>query len=293
MKILDQTFLFVKIDDEINSISLPNLKKLLGLHRFKSQEMKMSVSEYITLILMYRLSNHHIIKAFWYDIYSYQKQAFPNLPSYNVFITWINRLDKLLDKLLEQRLHTLSQELGMVDSTKLETTKPYRIGKIHRTASKGYGSLGPFRGYKLHLLINDKGYICSYKITTGSVHDLTVVKEGLFNNQTGKILADSGYISEEVYYDLMENNIHFITKPKANMMKNNALGLGYLPDWEKNFAKLYKKRMKIERVFDCFKDKLGLVLNKLHSTKALIMHVVSVMLISQMLINQELEFKTI
>jgi hypothetical protein len=34
-------------------------------------------------------------------------------------------------------------------------------------------------------------------------------------------------------------------------------------------------------------------LNKLHSTKALIMHVVSVMLVSQMLVNQELEFKVI
>lgn len=35
---------------------------------------------------------------------------------------------------------------------------------------------------------------------------------------------------------------------KKTMMDNNELGLGYLPDW-KSFAKLYKKRTKIERFF--------------------------------------------
>ena len=293
MKIIDYTQLFVNIDDEIKLISSQDLKKYLNLKKFRLNQMKMSVSEYMTLILMYRLSSHRLLKGFWYDLQTHYKKDFPCMPSYNVFITWINRLEKILTQLLNKRLHTLSQELGMVDSTKLEVCKPYRNGKVHRAASKGYSSLGAFRGFKLHILINDKNQLCSYKITTGKVHDLNVVKEGLFDGHTGKILADSGYISKQMYWLLMEKNIQFIAKPKANMMLDNSFGLGYLPNWEDNFKKIYKKRMKIERLFDYFKDKLGLVLHKLHSTKALMTHVISVLLINQMLANQEIFFKII
>ncbi len=53
----------------------------------------------------------------------------------------------------------------------------------------------------------------------------------------GKILADSGYVGKDVYYDLMEKNIYFIAKPRASMIANNQLGLEYLPGWDKNFKK--------------------------------------------------------
>ncbi len=56
----------------------------------------------------------------------------------------------------------------------------------------------------------------------------------------------------------MEKNIHFIAKPRANMMENNQLGLGYLPEWDKDFKKLYKKRIPIERFFSYLKNNLNL-----------------------------------
>lgn len=66
----------------------------------------------------------------------------------------------------------------------------------------------------------------------------------------------------------MESGITLIAKPKKTMMDNNELGLGYLPDW-KSFAKLYKKRTKIERFFSYLKENLNMIVNKTHSTKAL------------------------
>jgi hypothetical protein len=253
MNIINIEHLFVKIDDAITNLSKEELKELLDLRRYKQQEMRMFPSEYITLLLLYRFGYTKSLKATW-DMYKRLNTIdFPNMPSYNVFITWVNRLLKLLDYLIQQNIKALSSELGIIDSTKLETTKPYRRGKIHRDATIGYSSLGEFRGFKLHVLINEQGVVCQYAITPANVHDITPVKEGFLDGHTGIILADSGYVSRSVYYKLMEANIRFIAKPKTNMIENNFLGFGYLPNWESNFSKLYKKRMKIERLFDYFK----------------------------------------
>ncbi len=91
----------------------------------------------------------------------------------------------------------------------------------------------------------------------------------------------------------MEKNIYFIAKPRANMMENNLLGLGYLPNWDKNFKKLYRKRISIERFFSYLKDHLNLNVNETHSTKALYTCVYSALLASQMLNLDLLKYKTI
>ena len=48
-------------------------------------------------------------------------------------------------------------------------------------------------------------------------------------------------MGKEIYYEAMSKNLHLIAKPKQNMMENNALGMSYLPNWEKNFKQIYKK----------------------------------------------------
>jgi hypothetical protein len=293
MKIIDQLRLFVNIDDEIKSLSNEELKKCLDLKKFKINEFKMSPSEYLTLIILYRFSSHRYLKGFWYDFKNYRTKDFPHMPSYNVFVTWINRLQNLLTFILNKKLINLDGQLGIIDSTKLETTEPYRIGKVHKEATVGYSSLGKFRGFKLHLLINDQMEACSYVITPAKVHDLTVVKQGLLDGHTGKVLADSGYVSREVFYELQDENLYLIAKPRTNMMADNEAGIGYLPEWEITFGKIYKKRMKIERLFDYFKDKLNMTLNKLHSTKALYVHIISVLLANQLLRLNELTFVNI
>lgn len=293
MKIINILSLFVKIDDIVQQLSVETLKTYFELKRYKQQEMCMCPSEYMTLLLLYRFGYMKNLKAIW-DMYKrLNTTEFPRMPSYNVFITWVNRLLPLVEYLIQQEIPVLSSELGMIDSTKLETTKPYRKGKIHRDATIGYSSLGQFRGFKLHALINEDGLVCQYAITPANIHDITPVKEGFLDGHSGTILADSGYISKAMYYKLMEDNIHFIAKPKANMMESNARGEGYLPEWDLHFKKIYKKRMSIERLFDYFKDKLNMVLNKLHSTKALYVHVLSTILANQLMKNGSIEFTTI
>lgn len=298
MRILDEVALYVKVCDEINLFSLTEIKKLLGLSRFKNKESRLTIPEYLTLIIKYKYSSMKYLKNFWFNEKYFSNNAWPNMPSYPRFIIWINRLQDLLKALLNKSLVNLNQELGFVDSTKLTTTSNYWYGKIHKTANKGYSSTGDFRGYKLHSLINTKSQLVSYEITSASVHDLTPVKGSLFNNQVGKILGDSGYISREIYHDLMHKNIEFITKPKQKTRDNELLvgfsnTTSYLSKpWEK-FVNLYKKRVTIERYFSNLKENFNLKLNKLHSTKSLFTHIYSALLACQWQASNIIQLKII
>ena len=256
MKIIDYVALYVNVCEEINSYSRKEIKLLLGLERLKSSESKQTIEEYLTLLILFKYSHSHTLKHFWYIQKYFSYNAWPNMPSYPRFIIWINRLELIIKEILEKHLVLLNQQLGFVDSTKLVTTSNYWFGKIHKEAKKGYSSTGEFRGFKLHALINENKQLVCYKITAGNVHDLTPVKEGLFNNQTGKILGDSGYISCEEYYKQMEKNIILISKPRKNTLENELLyghnselntNYLYLP-WEK-LKNLYKKRVSIERYY--------------------------------------------
>jgi len=69
--------------------------------------------------------------------------------------------------------------ISFVDSTPLRVCRNQRI-RIHKTfdgpASRGKCSLGSFFGFKLHLIINDKGEILNFVFTTGGVDDREPLK---------------------------------------------------------------------------------------------------------------------
>lgn len=58
-------------------------------------------------------------------------------------------------------------------------------------ASRGKCSMGWFFGFKLHLIINDKGEILNFVFTTGHVDDREPLKEGVpLKNIKGKLFGD-------------------------------------------------------------------------------------------------------
>ncbi len=89
-------------------------------------------------------------------------------------------------------------------------------------AERGQCPIGWFFGFKLHLIINDKGEILSFYLTKGNVGDrnikaLTKMTENLF----GKLFGDKGYISKALADLLWGNGIQMITKPRKNMKNFN------------------------------------------------------------------------
>ena len=71
--------------------------------------------------------------------------------------------------------------------------------KRHRVfkglASRGKSSTGWFYGFKLHLIINNLGETINLKLTSGNIHDITVL-ESLTKELKGILLSDKGYLSK-------------------------------------------------------------------------------------------------
>ncbi len=78
--------------------------------------------------------------------------------------------------------------------------------------------MGWFFGFKLHLIINDKGEILSFNLAKSNVDErnikaITKTTEQLF----GKLFDDKGYICKAVSDILLGNGIQLITALKRNM----------------------------------------------------------------------------
>lgn len=135
--------------------------------------------------------------------------------------------------------------ISFIDSTILRVCHNKRIkrNKVFKDLAKvGKSTMGWFFGFKLHLIINDKGEILSFYLTQGNVSDnnvkvITRMSEQLF----GKLFGDKGYINKALADLLFGNGISLITQVRRNM-KQKALS---------NEEKLLlRKRSVIETVND-------------------------------------------
>ncbi len=118
--------------------------------------------------------------------------------------------------------------IAYVDSTPLRVCKHQRI-LIHNTfkgiAQRGKCPMGWFFGFKLHLIINDKGEILNFMFTPGNVDDREpLYSESFIENVKGKLCGDKGYIGKQLSESLFMNGIQLVTKVKNNM-RNSLLSV--------------------------------------------------------------------
>ena len=139
--------------------------------------------------------------------------------------------------------------ISFIDSTILRACHNKRIkrNKVFKGIGEvGKSTMGWFFGFKLHLIINDKGEMLSFYLTKGNVDDrntkaITEMTKELF----GKLFGDKGYISKVLSDLLWGNGIQLITAVRKNM-KSKALS---------NEEKLLlRKRSVIETVNDELKN---------------------------------------
>jgi hypothetical protein len=139
--------------------------------------------------------------------------------------------------------------ISYIDSTPLRAChiRRERSNKVFKGfAAKGQCSIGWFYGFKLHLVINDKGEILDFMLTQGNVDDRDPLKNKSFHKKIfGKLFGDKGYISSSLFEKLFIDGIHLVTKLKKNM-KNSLMLIS---------DKIYlKKRALIETVNDELKN---------------------------------------
>ena len=139
--------------------------------------------------------------------------------------------------------------ISIVDSTPLRVCNNKRIFN-HKVfdgiAQRGKSTMGYFFGFKLHLVINDKGEILNFVITPGNVDDREPLKNSDFLKTIfGKLFADKGYIGQKLFEQLFIDGIQLITGLKRNM-KNCLMSM--------NDKILLRKRSIIETINDELKN---------------------------------------
>lgn len=216
----------------------------------RNKPCKLSDAEVITILIAFHLGGHRNLK--FYYIHYVQKHLtneFPQTVSYNRFVELQQKA--LLPMTIFLKMLRLGSCTGIsfVDSTPIRVCKNKRILN-HKTfkdiARTGKSTMGYFYGFKLHLIVNDKGDIIDFVITPGNVDDRAPLKDGDFLAKIfGKLFADKGYIGQKLFEELFVNGIQLITGIRRKM-KNSLMSL--------NDKILLRKRSIIETINDELKN---------------------------------------
>jgi hypothetical protein len=245
------TEIFVSIDDFYLQFSKEMEKhQLADINQKRNRASRMSASEVMTIMVLFHLSNFKDMKHF-YLIYvkDHLKAEFPRTVSYNRFVELMQSVVFPLAIYLKTQQMGHCTGISFVDSTPLRVCHNRRIHS-HKVfsgiAQRGQCSIGWFFGFKLHLIINEKGELLNFVITLANVDDREPLVAGkMLKNIWGKLFGDKGYLSQQLFETLFVNGIHLITKIRNNM-KNTLMNV--------NDKILLRKRALVESVHDELKN---------------------------------------
>ncbi|MBK8534090.1 MAG: IS982 family transposase [Candidatus Competibacteraceae bacterium] len=240
--------LFCDVDDFCR-LFLPTWhRQLLTRGQRKRQRLsRLTLSEIMTILIDFHQSQYRNFKAF-YLLYlcRHCRGEFPHQLSYTRFVALIPTALMPMCIYLNTR-RSEDTGLAFVDATSLVVCHNRRIHshKVFKVvARRGKTSMGGFYGFKLHLVVNDRGELLAFRITLGNVDNREPVPE-LTQGLTGKLIGDRGYISSQLFHVLWERGLHRVNKIRKNM--HNKL----MPLVDKL---LLRKRAIIETINDQIKN---------------------------------------
>lgn len=247
------TQFYVELDDFYKEFEFELSKKpLLSDSGVKTRNRKgnLSDAEMMSIYLLFHFGQFTNFKSF-YVLYvqKHLDDLFPDLISYERFNARQQRILVPLMLYLKHRGLGKSRGINYIDSTLLRVChiKREKQHKVFKgVATKGKSTMGWFFGFKLHLIINDKGELLSFYLTKGNVDDrnqevMTAMTKDIF----GKLFGDKGYISKALKQLLFEDGIQLITKVRKNMKTQNISDID---------AILLRKRALVESVNDELKN---------------------------------------
>jgi hypothetical protein len=246
---LDLTEIFCDVDDFCQRFEqfrqqVPQLPSMLGEQRSRS---RMHLSEVMTIVIAFHGSGAKTFKDFYtLTVLPHWRQAFPRLVSYNRFVELMPWCLMLLCCFLHTRKGEMTG-IQFIDSTPIEVCHPCRA-HAHQVfkALVGWGknSVGWHFGFKLHLIINDRGELLAFKLTPANTDDREPVPD-LTQDLLGKLFGDRGYISQKLFEALYKRGLQLVTKCKKNMKQRLVKLIDKI---------LLRKRSLIETVNDQLKN---------------------------------------
>jgi hypothetical protein len=239
--------LFIDVDDLLKSFQAYQNSRQVGQARRPTRIPQLSESEVCTILAAYHLSGYKCFEYYYRQVIKKSYLSyFPKAPGYERFLVLVSRCYQLMYLWsLHCCLKAARTGLYIIDSKRsevchLKREHSHRVFSV--SARKGKTSTGWFYGFKLHLVINDRGEIVNRTLTGGNAADNNpALLQKLLTGLTGICLGDKGYFTSlfECFYG---HKLHLVTKPKRNMK----------PDWPCliDHQHYLKKRALIESVND-------------------------------------------
>ncbi len=241
--------LFCCVDDFCQAFEPQWERQLLGngLQR-RRRPRSLCLSEIMTILIGFHQSCYRNFKTYYQELIQRYFQAdFPGLVSYGRFVEWMPSALLPLCAYVRSCFGACSG-ISFIDSTSLKVCHNRRITQhkvFENLAARGKTSVDWFFGFKLHLVVNDKGELLNFVLTPGNTDDRTPVAK-LLQQLFGKVFADKGYVSHKLAYQLLDSvGVQLITKFKRNM-KNRLMPLAD--------RLLLRKRAIIETIIDQLKN---------------------------------------
>lgn len=208
------------------------------------------MGEILTITVLFHMSGYRTFKHFYlYYLKEHLKDEFPVTVSYNRFTELMQ--SNILPLALYLKTCRLGECTGIsfVDSTPIRVCNNKRINanKVFKDiANTGRSTMGWFHGFKLHIVINDKGELLDFMITRASEDDRAPLKQGnILKKIFGSLYGDKGYISKELVEMLFDQGLHLVTGIRNNM-KNVLMSM--------RDKILLRKRSVIETINDQLKN---------------------------------------
>ena len=243
------TEFYVEMDDfhiEFTKMTENRPKIEDSLIKRRKRSGKLSDSEMMSIYLLFHFGQFTNFKHFYlHYVCKHLDDLFVDLISYERFNARQERVLLPLMMYLKYKGLGKSRGINYIDSTLLRVChiKREKQNKVFKgIATKGKSTMGWFFGFKLHLIINDRGELLSFYLTKGNIDDRNIeVMTAMTKEIFGKLFGDKGYISQALSELLFQDGIQLITKVRKNMKKQN------LSDAD---AILLRKRALVESVND-------------------------------------------
>lgn len=273
----DITELFCFVDDFAQTYENIAKEMLLddGEHRNPTRKPTMSLGEMMTIILLFHRSPCRNFKSFytrWLKLYD---KEFPARVAYERFVALEPRIMHPF-LALSSVIMTKATGISYVDSSALAVCHAKRMSrnKVFKGVAKiGRSTMGWFFGFKLHLVMDDRGNLISFTITPGNAGDTTVLDK-ITRHVCGLLFGDKGYISQKLFQKLYERGLKLVTSVKKTM-KNKFISL--------KEKLLLGKRSIIESVFNVLKNKFQIEHTRHRSPVNAFIHIISTLVDYQLL----------
>ena len=148
----------------------------------------------------------------------HMRAEFPQLVSYTCFVELIPSASPALCRYLRCRFGATTG-VAFIDSTPLPVCHNKRIGRnrvFAGMAQRGKSSMGWFYGFKLHLIVNDRGELLAVRLTPGNTDDRKPAPQ-MTTHLWGKLVGDRGYLSQALFELLFAQGLQLITPMRKNM----------------------------------------------------------------------------